>query len=249
MLNSDAATLYLANGATIEGGLLSIGHSGEVDIKAGPHSQGATFDNVDVFNNGIITFGDGGAAPPAGGSPGEDPDLFIGGTVTLHGTGELILAGAEDYIIGARGGGELDNDSNIVGAGHIGNGDHSSLTFDNEAKGVLDATGLLVIDTGRHAIDNTGKLKATDGGTLEIKSDVNNRGGVIGGYGADALVQLFGVMITEGMLATGDPYWRDDGVIEVVARAGHDLVRRLAAVQPADDRGLRASRSRCQSRA
>ena len=183
-------TLHLTDGTTVNGGTLTIGRYGEVDIQAGDHANGATLNNVDVWNDGIITFGGG----DAGGS--GDPDLFIGGTVALRGAGQLILSGSNDNIVGTREGGELDNYSNIVGTGHIGNGDRS-LTFDNEAHGLVDATGLLVIDTGCQTIDNDGSLKASGGGELLVKSGVDNFWGSIAAD-AGSTVDL------EGLVRGGD---------------------------------------------
>ena len=74
----------------------------------------------------------------------------------------------------------------------------------------------LVVDTGCNVIANAGHLESTRG-ILEIRSDVANACGVIGAYGSSALVKLFGVTITGGKIETGDPYWRDNGVIEVAA--------------------------------
>ena len=177
-MNSAPATLYLTDGTTIHDGTLSIGCYGTVDIETG---KGATLDDVSVWNNGTITFGAANAGDGGDGGQLGDPNLVIGGTVTLQGEGNLILAGSDDNIIAARDGGELVNDSNIVGAGHIGNGSES-LTLDNEACGTIDANRYhetLVIDTGHRAIDNDGLQEASCGGDLLVKSTVDNFWGSI----------------------------------------------------------------------
>jgi FecR protein len=150
--------------------------------------------------------------------------LIIDGAVTLDGGGVVKLDGWSDKIVGGGdGGGTLKNESTIEGDGRIGIG-NDALTLINKTDGVVDAKdGLLVVDTGDNGITNAGLMEATCGGTLELKSDVENKGGTIGAFGVDSLVKLFGVTITGGMLATGDPYWRDDGVIEVLAAAGMTL--------------------------
>jgi hypothetical protein len=176
--DSAPATLYLTDGTTIHDGTLSIGCYGTVDIETG---KGATLDDVSVWNNGTITFGAANAGDGGDGGQLGDPNLVIGGTVTLQGEGNLILAGSDDNIIAARDGGELVNDSNIVGAGHIGNGSES-LTLDNEACGTIDANRYhetLVIDTGHRAIDNDGLQEASCGGDLLVKSTVDNFWGSI----------------------------------------------------------------------
>jgi FecR protein len=166
--DSGPATLYLTDGTAIHGGTLSIGYDGTVDIESG---RGATLDDVSVWNNGTMTFG----------AAAEDSNLFIGGTVTLQGDGNLVLAGYNDDILGARGGGELVNDSNIVGYGNIGNGGES-LKLVNGAGGTIDANHYheaLVVDTGDQAIDNDGLLAASYGGELLVKSTVDNFWGSI----------------------------------------------------------------------
>jgi hypothetical protein len=187
--DSAPATLYLSDGTTIHGGALSIGYDGAVDIES---RKGATLDDVSVWNNGTITFG----AAPEGGHIGSDPDLFIAGTVTLQGTGDLVLNGSSDNILGARSGGELDNDSNIVGAGHIGDGS-DSLTLVNESCGIIDANDrgqTLGLDTGHHAIVNDGLLEASNGGTLLVESTLDNSCGSIA-VCSDATVDLKGLVL------------------------------------------------------
>jgi hypothetical protein len=145
-----------------------------------------------------------------------DPDLVIQGDVTLDGSGSVVLNGGNDYIVAACEGGTLTNDSNIVGAGHIGGG---GLWLDNAKDGTIDADvwgGRLTLDTGWHAVTNAGLLEST-GGILEIRSDVDNQGGLIGAYGPDGLVRLFSVTIAGGTLATDC-----GGMIEIVAMKGDD---------------------------
>ncbi len=168
--DSAPATLHLTDGTIIHDGTLSIGCYGTVDIES---RQGATLDDVSVWNDGTITFGNE--------HGGDDPNLVIGGTVRLHGEGNLVLAGSDDHIVAANGGGELVNDSNIVGAGSIGNGSES-LTLDNESCGTIDADlsgRTLTIDTGGNQITNAGTLAASNGGILDVDSAVNNAGGSI----------------------------------------------------------------------
>jgi FecR protein len=172
--DSAPATLHLTDGTEIHGGSLSIGRHGTVEIES---SKGATFDDLSVWNDGTITFG----PTTEGGHGGGGPDLFIAGTVTLHGGGDLVLAGPDDSILGAKDGGELINDSNIIGAGHIGDGD-GSLKLINESCGVIDANQhgeTLAIDTGHQVIVNDGVLAASNQGTLLVESALNNSCGSI----------------------------------------------------------------------
>jgi hypothetical protein len=110
-----------------------------------------------------------------------DPDLVIKGDVTLDGSGSVVLNGANDSIVASHEGGTLTNDSNIIGAGHVGNGD-GSLRLVNENCGTIDANSCeqaLTLDTACNQITNAGTLAADDGGCLEVESSVNNTGGVI----------------------------------------------------------------------
>jgi hypothetical protein len=110
-----------------------------------------------------------------------DPDLVIKGDVTLDGLGSVVLNGANDSIVADYQGGTLTNDSNIVGAGHVGNGD-GNLWLVNENCGTIDANSCeqaLTLDTGCNQITNTGTLAADNGGFLEVASSVNNKDGSI----------------------------------------------------------------------
>ena len=111
----------------------------------------------------------------------DDPDLMVKGDVTLDGSGSVVLNGANDHIVAGCEGGTLTNDSNIFGAGHVGNGD-GDLWLVNEHCGTIDANSCeqtLTLDTGCNQITNAGTLVADNGGVLEVESSVNNTGGVI----------------------------------------------------------------------
>ena len=155
-----AATLTLDGGTSVTGGTLTIGGSGTLDILG---NAGATLDNVDVNNANAIDVG----------SHFSSAEFAIGGTVTLDGTGTLVLENSGDQIVGlSHGGGTLDNDSRLAGVGTIGN----HLTLSNQ--GTIDAdvaNGTLTIDTG-HSISNQGTLEAANGGTLDIQDGVTDSG-------------------------------------------------------------------------
>src|SRR5260370_1436665 len=69
-------------------------------------------------------------------------------------------------------GNELENfDNTSVGSGTISNVD-----LDNDVSGVINATGVLILNTGT-AIDNAGLLEATGGGELDVRDgEINNSG-------------------------------------------------------------------------
>jgi hypothetical protein len=132
-----------------------------------------------------------------------DPDLVIKGDVTLDGSGSVVLNGADDSIVASHEGSTLTNDSDIAGAGHVGDGD-GNLWLVNENCGTIDANSCeqaLTLDTGCNQITNAGTLAADNAGRLEVESSVNNTCGSIkvsaGGFadfeksvtGGTALVQ------------------------------------------------------------
>jgi hypothetical protein len=111
----------------------------------------------------------------------DDPELIIQGDVSLDGSGSVVLNGANDHIVAGGEGGTLTNDSNIVGAGHIGNSD-GHLWLVNENCGTIDANSCgqtLTLDTGCNQLTNAGTLAADNGGILDVESSVNNAGGSI----------------------------------------------------------------------
>jgi len=112
-----------------------------------------------------------------------DPNLVIDGEVCLEGSGNIVLSGAGDNIVGATCNDScnvLINYNDISGAGAIGNGDgHLALT--NECGGTVDANvsgETLTMHTG-NSISNAGTLEATNGGILQIYDEVCNSCGTV----------------------------------------------------------------------
>ena len=84
------------------------------------------------------------------------------------GSGKVVLSGTA-LITGKVNTNELENvNKTISGAGTI-----SNLTLVNDAAGTIDATGLLVLNTG-NTINNAGLLEATAGGNLDVKDVLSN---------------------------------------------------------------------------
>ncbi len=102
-------------------------------------------------------------------------------TLNGDGTGQVKLAGT-GLITGAAKTNELENvNKTISGAGTI-----SNLTLVNDSAGVIDASGLLVLNTG-NTISNAGLLEATAGGILQIDDNVTNTGGTLKATGGGEL--------------------------------------------------------------
>ena len=99
-----------------------------------------------------------------------------------YGSGYGHADGSHDEITGSGSHASLNNvDNTISGAGTIGTG--SSLSLTNG--GTIDAdlpSKTLTVDTGGNKITNTGIFEATNGGTLDVESSVDNTHGSIAVY-------------------------------------------------------------------
>ena len=143
------ATLAIAaDELDLTGGTLSGGLAGTITV-----AVGATFGLGTVA--GIETFENAGAID-------LQSNLMIEGSATLDGKGEIDLSG-NAQILPNGGAATLTNvDNAISGAGTIGN---PSLTLVNEAKGVINATGNLVIDSSADST-NAGLMEAKVGNLI-----------------------------------------------------------------------------------
>ena len=104
----------------------------------------------------------------------------------LTGGGAVLLeSGSLIYGNGSSGSPDtLENvDNTISGAGTIGHNGDGDLALTNDSHGIIDATGILVLDTG-HSIVNAGLLEASSGGELDVKdSEIDNTGNNATGTG------------------------------------------------------------------
>ena len=123
-----------------------------------------------IDNTGTIALAAGGA----------DPSLVIEGQVCLQGTGNIVLSGSGDDIVGATWNDScnvLINYNDISGAGQIGDCS-PDLTLVNTSYGIIDADvsgETLTINTG-NPLSNAGTLEASNGGTMLIDDSVSNSG-------------------------------------------------------------------------
>jgi hypothetical protein len=164
-----------AGSFAVDGALINLGHILLTDNTT-LEASGA------IHNNGTITIDAAAAEGLHGASPGAT--LLIDGTVMLDGHGTITLDGTNDRITGTHGEtttSTLENVDNVInGFGKLGD-DHLHLI--NDAAGIIDATGLLTIDTD-HTITNNGLLEAATGGTLVIDDAVVGAGSEKIGAGA-----------------------------------------------------------------
>jgi fibronectin-binding autotransporter adhesin len=153
------------------------------------------------FNNGVslsIGAAGGGTINNAGhlniNSTGTATSLIVvnavPAAVTLTGGGTLKMSNNPNNVIGIFGGGLINVNNTIQGAGHIGN---TQMGLNNQ--GTINANiggagaNPLIIDTAGTG-SNTGTMEATTGGTLEVHASFNNTGGKIQAVGAGSVVLL-----------------------------------------------------------
>ena len=155
IINATGGTLILNTGATIDNaGLLEATLGGTLDVK-----------DSEITNSGTGALGI---------VIDATSELLVdAASLKLDGTGRVSLIGGTITGQAASAGNELENfDNTIVGTGAI-----SNIDLDNDAAGIINATGgTLILNTGA-TVDNAGLLEATVSGTLDVKdSEINNSG-------------------------------------------------------------------------
>ncbi len=148
-----------------------------------------------IENNGTITLN----------SSGSNTLLSLSASVTLSGSGTLVLGtGGPNYINGASGT-ILTNESTIEGVGNVGNGQIAIDNGTTSTAGTINANvsgDTLTLEPGA-ASTNMATLEATNGGILVLSGGTwTNTGGTITAA-AGSTVDLQGsVSITGGTLTT-----------------------------------------------
>ena len=116
---ADAATLILEGGTSITDGTLVNGDVGTVEIQA---PTGATFDNVDVSNTGLLQVDGGSQLLLVGGATitGGDVTVATGGLLKTYGAGiEINAVVTNDGTIEINSGGTLKISTSISGTGSV----------------------------------------------------------------------------------------------------------------------------------
>ena len=199
----NGGTLNSTGGGTLQTLLNSTATLNGVTISAGSTYKNGN--NSDVFVSGTIT--NNGAIQVNAVANNSILGLNANTTLTGGGTVTLSQTGAGAAIIQQQVGGvTLTNFNNTIqGAGTIGNG---GLAFINQASGTVNAnaSGQTLTLNGSGAFTNTGLLEATNGGTLQISTVINNAGGNItastGGVLSNSTIQG-GTLNTPGILTIG----------------------------------------------
>ena len=163
--------------------------------------------------------------------------IIARGNVILSGGGRVVLnditgtGGRYSQVItGVSTADTLDNAGvTIIGVGEIGN---NTMSFVNEAAGVVNATGLLILATGSSTAINRGLLTAsTTSGFLDITSRVDNTGGTIGGGGGTVLVDNNGTVAGGTLAGVVDGYYGTlDGISSAITIAAGATVGISATV-------------------
>ncbi len=171
-------------GAGANAGTIAVGDRAELILGGIVKNTGKIKANA-TGNTASLVFGDGSGA-------------------TLKGGGKVLLSDSAGNFVGSNIGGTFINvDNTIAGAGQIGGA--FAMTLDNEAKGVINATGklnALMIVTGS-PVTNLGVLEATGPAGLVIMDTVDNwPSGIVQAVGPGALVSLQGATLVGGTLKT-----------------------------------------------
>ena len=193
-------TLTAKNGGTLS----TLGSSfldGTVGASGITVSAGTTYLN-DVGNTTSIagTLTNNGTLVVNGGN-GNNGVLGLNANTTLTGNGTLTLGyvggNGSAYVQQNVGGLTLTNLNNLIqGAGTIGNG---GLTFINNSIVNANSNGNTLILNGSGGVTNTSLLEATNGGILQVSTNVANQGANISAVGTGA-VNFGGVTVTGGTI-------------------------------------------------
>ncbi len=190
---SNGGTFYDNGSATLDGGTAGLSLQGNLHVT--DYSQLSllgTLVNADTLSEDYV-HGTGILIGVASGAAGK-VTLTGGGTVTL--ASSLQAAQAGETLVNV--------DNTINGYDQLGNG--TSLAIVNDAAGIIDATGNMVLNTGSITTVNAGLIEATgtaqNAGQLTISSTINNgAGGQIAAAGANVIL-TGGIAIEGGTLTS-----------------------------------------------
>jgi fibronectin-binding autotransporter adhesin len=204
--NGNTVTILNTGEGTAEVDNLTIGSTSALDISSTPmnNSELRVFGTT-ISNAGNISI------TQSSSMTSVEAVLFLDNSTTLSGGGTITMGGGSppDYTVFIEMFGNtttqtLTSDNTIQGFGQIGADTDLSLVN----SGTVDANvsgATLYLNGGAGALGagvNTGTLEATNGGTLQIDNNFNNKGGSIIANGTGSTVQVNGVTIQGGTLTT-----------------------------------------------
>ena len=194
-----AGSTVVVDGYAISGGTLISAGSGIFTTLGGSGNPSLS----DLTNNGNYQIVGSGSTTIAGtinnlGTIQVNGGLFVNGNATLKG-GSVPIAWPSGSILTLSGTATLTNQSNIAGSGAIGD---ANMTLANQ--GTINATdaahALLLVG---HQFSNSATLEASNGGTLQIQTAINNVGGTIQALsGSTVFITTNTGMVSGGTLTT-----------------------------------------------
>ncbi|HXN20291.1 MAG TPA: hypothetical protein VN875_18280 [Candidatus Binatus sp.] len=197
------------DGTTVSGGTLASSAGGQIVAEFFSTLNGVTISSgtaVNVADGQVLNLGAGtitnnGAINLE--SSGDSTELAINGVTTLAGMGSVTMTANTNNLI--LGGGTLNNQETIQGAGNIG---QAGLILNNSGTINANQSAALTIQIENGAT-NSGILEATNGGTLVLLGGTyNNTGGMIQA-GAGSTVQF-----SNGVTINGGTVTQTGGTLE-----------------------------------
>jgi hypothetical protein len=200
------SAVNLKSGVTINGGKLTItGTTATINLVG--TSSTLTLNGVTISGSGSLQLADGSTTTLLGtnsntstidlNSTGDATKLVVGAaSVTLNGTGKIILAANDDDIItGAVSTDVLHNLNTIEGPGNIGDG-NMGLVNSGVIETVAHQTGLTTIDASSAGFTNQGTVEAVAGTTLYIDNAANQ----FTNFNSGTSTLTGGVFVVDGIL-------------------------------------------------
>jgi fibronectin-binding autotransporter adhesin len=171
-ITANGGTVNLAS--TINGGTLNSINSGTLNggnaiLNGVTISSGSTLNDTGTINLQNTITNQGNISLP------NTTLTVLNGNVTLTGGGTVTMS--NDAFFNESGGSfTLHNVNNTIqGTGQLG---QNGLALDNQANGIVNATGGTLSLNGGGTVTNAGLLEATPTGTLTIQNTVNNTGNI-----------------------------------------------------------------------
>ena len=200
------SAVNLESGVVINGGKLTItGTTATINLVGA--SPTLTLNGVTISGSGSLQLPDGSTTTLLGtnsntstidlNSTGDATKLVVGAaSVTLNGTGKIILAAnGDDIITGAASTDVLHNLNTIEGPGNIGDGD-MGLVNSGVIETVAHQTGPTTIDASSAGFTNQGTVEAVAGTTLYIDNAANQ----FTNFNSGTSTLTGGVFVVDGIL-------------------------------------------------
>ena len=213
-----AGATVFAEDSTIEGGSLQTSGGGSIFLSIGARLDG--LNDGAISNTGTVNIGKGVSVDLLGSiantgtiavqtsaATGETDIVLRSSTVTLSGSGRLVLNNTDSVLRASGNGEQLLNTSTIVGAGTIGSAD---MLLSNGGRIVATRATALTLSLDSATNSATGLLQTTGTGGLVLAGGVYSNAGTIEvdvGSSATVAASAFLTNLEEGTLQGG--LWRE----------------------------------------